>query len=242
VRTRRRGQRFPVALTFDDDLTSHARIAAPTLKQLSLPATFFLNGSFGSTTAFWWTELQRAVDELDLSPDALPGIDPAELTAALERRPGAIRRLAAAIEQAAPVRRAEIAASLGAAGRPALERAFGSEDVRSLASDGFEIGFHTLEHPLLPRLDDAEVQRALTEGRDALASEAGRPITILAYPHGKTDDRVGAAARDAGYALAYAGSGRALRADDDEMSLPRWEPPFSGDADFQLAIARTIRG
>lgn len=244
VQTRRRGERFPVALTFDDDLTSHARIAAPVLKRLSLPATFFLNGAFGSdaTSAFWWEGLQRAVDEQALSPAALPEIDPADVTAALERRPGAIRRLAATVEHAEPARRAAIAERLREAGRPGLDREFGPADVRSLTADRFEIGFHTLEHALLLLLDDAEVRRALTEGRDELAGEVGRPVTVLAYPHGKTDDRIGAAAREAGYALAYGGSGRALRPDDDEMSLPRWEPPFTGGAEFQLAVARTIRG
>jgi peptidoglycan/xylan/chitin deacetylase (PgdA/CDA1 family) len=245
VQKRRRGGRFPVALTFDDDLTSHARIAAPVLKELSLPATFFLNGgAFGSNagSAFWWDDLQRAVDQQALSPAALPGIDPTEVTAALERRIGAIRRLAAAIEQAEPAQRTAIAKGLRANGRPGLERPFGCADVRSLAADGFEIGFHTVEHALLPALDDEEVRRALTEGRDELASQTEHPVTLLAYPHGKTDQRVAAAARAAGYTLAYGGSGRALRSDDDEMSLPRWEPPFTGGAAFQLAVARTIRG
>jgi peptidoglycan/xylan/chitin deacetylase (PgdA/CDA1 family) len=244
VLTRRRGGRFPVALTFDDDLTSHARITAPVLKGLSLPATFFLNGAFRSdaTSAFWWDDLQRAVDRQALSPAALPGIDPAEVTAALERRAGAIRRLAAAIEQAEPLQRTAIAESLRANGRPGLDRPFGRADMRSLAAAGFEIGFHTVEHALLPALDDAEVRRALTEGRDELANETEHPVTLLAYPHGKTDQRVAAAARAAGYTLAYGGSGRALRPDDDEMSLPRWEPPFTGGAEFQLAVARTIRG
>jgi peptidoglycan/xylan/chitin deacetylase (PgdA/CDA1 family) len=214
------------------------------LKRSSLPGTFFLNGAFGSdaTSVFWWDGLQRAVDRQAPGLDALPGVEPADVTAALERRPGAIRRLAAAIEQAEPARRAAIAESLRTHGRPDLKRAFGVEDVRSLAADGFEIGFHTRMHELLPRLDDEEVRRALTEGRDELADEAGRPITILAYPHGKTDDRISAAAREAGYKLAYGGSGRALGADDDEVSLPRWEPPFTGGAEFQLAVARTIRG
>ena len=244
VRTRRRGERFPIALTFDDDLTSHSRSAAPLLKRLSLPATFFLNGAYGSdaTSAFWWDGLQRAVDDQAVDLDALPGLDPAEVTAALERRPGAIRRLAATIERAEPARKAAIAERLRADGRSALERVFGPEDVRSLATAGFEVGFHTLEHVLLPTLDDDEVRRALTEGRDELASEADRPITVLAYPHGKTDDRIAAAARAAGYTVAYGGSGRALRADDHELALPRWEPPFTGGADFQLAVARTIRG
>ena len=244
VQTRRRGERFPVALTFDDDLTSHTRIAAPVLKRLSLPATFFLNGAFGSdaSSAFWWLGLQQAVDQQALGLDTLPGIDRSQVIAALERRPGGIRQLAAAVERAEPAQRTRIAASLRAYTGPALERAFGPEDVRALAAQAFEIGFHTREHPLLPALDDAGVRRALTEGRDELASLSGHPVTILAYPHGKTDDRIGGEARRAGYTLAYGGSGRALSADDDEMALPRWEPPFAGGAAFELAVARTIRG
>ena len=45
VRSRRRGQRFPVAITFDDDLAGHARDALPELQREGLTATFFLGGT-----------------------------------------------------------------------------------------------------------------------------------------------------------------------------------------------------
>ena len=60
---RRRGGKFPVAITFDDDLPTHARVAAPLLAQLGLPATFFLSGaSLERPFQFWWERLQDAFD------------------------------------------------------------------------------------------------------------------------------------------------------------------------------------
>ena len=63
ARERRRGERFPVAITFDDDLPSHVRGAMPVLQRHGAPATFFLCGaSLERPFAFWWERLQRAWD------------------------------------------------------------------------------------------------------------------------------------------------------------------------------------
>src|SRR5215211_7343243 len=65
VAHRRRGQRFPVCLTFDDDAPQHVRHALPILRQERLPATFFLCGAGlndhppGNT---WWERLQQVFD------------------------------------------------------------------------------------------------------------------------------------------------------------------------------------
>src|SRR3954447_12786756 len=40
VRSRRRGERFPVAITFDDDLREHVRDALPGLRDAGVTATF----------------------------------------------------------------------------------------------------------------------------------------------------------------------------------------------------------
>ena len=44
VAERQRGQRFPVCLTFDDDLSQHVDCAMPILRDTGVPATFFLCG------------------------------------------------------------------------------------------------------------------------------------------------------------------------------------------------------
>ena len=42
---RRRGERFPVSITFDDDLSSHVEVAMPILERQGLPATFLVGGA-----------------------------------------------------------------------------------------------------------------------------------------------------------------------------------------------------
>ena len=62
ITSRRRGEPFPLAITFDDDLSSHRNLAMPVLQQLGLTATFFLCGaSLDGRSAFWWERLSRAL-------------------------------------------------------------------------------------------------------------------------------------------------------------------------------------
>lgn len=244
VRSRRRGARLPIALTFDDDLASHARLAAPTLRELDLPATFFLAGATlgDSKPSSWWVDLQQAIDRQTLSASDLPELDQEEITGALERRAGAARGVAAAIERLPAARRRDVAARLRRVAGDGFRAQLEPGDIRALAAQGLEIGFHTREHPLLTGLDDDELAAALTDGRDRLEREIGQPVRLLAYPHGKTDSRVTAAAADAGYVVAYAGGGRPVLDGFDPLNIPRWEPPRTAGADFELTVARTLRG
>jgi peptidoglycan/xylan/chitin deacetylase (PgdA/CDA1 family) len=93
------------------------------------------------------------------------------------------------------------------------------EQLRELAARGVEIGSHTISHPHLPQLADAELRRELRESRECLEDELGRPCRYLAYPFGEDDERVHAAARDAGYSAAYTLSGP--RRPMDLHALPR---------------------
>jgi peptidoglycan/xylan/chitin deacetylase (PgdA/CDA1 family) len=93
------------------------------------------------------------------------------------------------------------------------------DDLRELADDGVEIGSHTVTHPHLPRLGDAELDRELSESRARLSDELSRPCRFLAYPYGDDDPRVHAAARRAGYTAAFSLS--APRRGADPFDLPR---------------------
>lgn len=70
------------------------------------------------------------------------------------------------------------------------------EALRELPERGVEIGAHGIGHVDLTQLGDAELTRELDGCRDALAERTGRPVRWLAYPFGRFDARVRAAAAE----------------------------------------------
>lgn len=73
-----------------------------------------------------------------------------------------------------------------------------------LAAAGMELGAHSMHHDDLRTLGDAELATDLAENKAAVEAVTGRPCRTLAYPFGAHDQRVRAAARAAGYELAWA--------------------------------------
>jgi|GEM_PF-1105703 peptidoglycan/xylan/chitin deacetylase (PgdA/CDA1 family) len=85
---------------------------------------------------------------------------------------------------------------------PEIMRSMSWAMVEALAERGIEIGSHGLRHPHLPDLDDEALREELWSSREQIRARLGR-CDVLAYPFGEWDDRVAAAARDAGYAYAF---------------------------------------
>ena len=238
ARTRRRWQRYPVAITFDDDLAEHVSAALPALRRAGVTATFFLTGaSLDEPHAFWWEDLQPTIDRRLVTPDRVPHVD---VGPALERSPRAILDLAGEIVRLTPEQRTEVAAALRAAVGPPKEGGLRARDVRALAEAGCTVGFHTLRHDALPTLPDAELARALREGREALEAAAGEPVEVIGYPHGKADGRVAAAARSAGFTLGFTTARGAVSADTDPLRIPRTVADLSARS-LALRLARLLR-
>jgi peptidoglycan/xylan/chitin deacetylase (PgdA/CDA1 family) len=113
--------------------------------------------------------------------------------------------------------------------------------LRAAASGGVEIGSHTVSHPHLPRLSDAELKRELSESKAELEDELGAPCRHLAYPYGEEDDRVREAARLAGYDAAFAvdpGRGRSDRFGVPRLAIYRHDTT----AGFRLRTSPLLRG
>lgn len=199
ARARRRGERFPVAITFDDDLSCHAEIALPILRRAGVTATFFLSGaSLEEPFAFWYERLQRAVDE------AVPGLPELVTGRAAATGPTAVHELGLLVEHMEPAGRDAVAARLAdALGDDPPGAGIRAGQVRALAESGMTVGFHTRRHDSLPWLSDAALRAAMVDGRDALAAAAGVSPTTIGYPHGRADERVAAAARDAGFVAGF---------------------------------------
>jgi peptidoglycan/xylan/chitin deacetylase (PgdA/CDA1 family) len=173
---------------------------------------------------------------------AVPHVAEDDLRAALERAPKAIFRVAATIERLEPGQRAEAAAALrGAAGSASGEAGLKEADVRGLAEAGFEIGFHTLRHDALPALADAELDAALRDGREALESAVGRKLELISYPYGKADERVAAAAAEAGFTLGFTTKRGPVMPETNPLLLPRI-PPAPSVGKTVLRVARVMIG
>lgn len=226
VAARRRGEPFPVALTFDDDLGHHVTHALPELRNAEAPATFFLCGSFlaGEPEDYWWQRLQRAVDG---------GADVARLLGL-----GPIRELGRTMEALAPERRDAVADELGSLTPAAPSHELLTTHTARLLP---HIGFHTIRHDPLTALGDEQLARALSDGRVELGEVARQPVDTIAYPHGYCDPRVLAAARKAGFVIGVTCQPEAVTPDTDPLAMGRYEPPFHASTGvFAFVLARAV--
>lgn len=74
------------------------------------------------------------------------------------------------------------------------------EDVRELSALGFEIGSHSMTHPYLSDLTNAELNTELSHSKTLLEDLTGKPVKHFSCPGGRWDEHVVAAAQSAGYA------------------------------------------
>jgi peptidoglycan/xylan/chitin deacetylase (PgdA/CDA1 family) len=77
------------------------------------------------------------------------------------------------------------------------------DQIRSMSLGPWEIASHGLRHVDLVSLPASECQRELAESRGRVSELAGKPVRDLAYPFGSQNAAVRAAARAAGYRMAF---------------------------------------
>ncbi len=77
----------------------------------------------------------------------------------------------------------------------------GWEQLRELATSGWEIGSHTCSHPHLTELGEEDLRRELSESKKECEERLGSPCRSIAYPYSDVDGRVAEAARAVGYVV-----------------------------------------
>ena len=236
ARARRRGQRFPVAITFDDDLAFHATVALPILRDAGATATFFLCGAtLDGPFSFHFERLQRAYDAG--APD---------LAAVVTGKPGAtepssLHDLGLAMELMPPEERDKAAERLLTAIGPDPEDAgIRRAQVRALAEASMTVGFHTYRHDSLTALSDEQLADAMERGRAELEEASGAPVDVIGYPHGRADARVAAAARAAGFRAGYTTRRAPVTPSSNPLLLGRIGPSLRSVGALALELAITL--
>lgn len=241
VQARRRGQRPPIAITFDDDSPSHARRALPALASAGVRASFFLTGaSLGGPSSYWWEDLET-VWRRD-GPSAGPALSERLGFGSSGVHPPSLKSLAGAIERLPPEGRRAAAGELRRAVAQPSSPVLSPMEIRGLVDAGHEVGFHTRCHHRLTGLDRPELQRAMVEGRDELAAAAGAPVRTIAYPHGRTNATVAAEAGAQGFEAGFSTVARRHLADDDPFGIGRYWPSYGTPALFALEVGQLLAG
>jgi peptidoglycan/xylan/chitin deacetylase (PgdA/CDA1 family) len=100
----------------------------------------------------------------------------------------------------------------------------GWDELRGLRAAGGEVGSHARRHVRLDTLPDAEIEAEVAGSLDDLRAMLPVDVPLMAYPHGRHDERVRAAARRAGYLAAYTTAQGRNGAGTDRWCLRRVEP------------------
>lgn len=181
-----------IVLTFDDGLRNNLTVVYPILRELQLPATFFVcPGLIGSGKWLWNHEARCRLKTL--SNDALADVR-ATLLAPDPSADGIVewmKTLKPPQRQRAEecIQRATPAFQPTAAQHQAYDM-MGWDDLKSLDPGLIMIGSHTLTHPILTTLSTDEINSELRESRRCLEQKLGRTVDFFCYPNGSYDTRV----------------------------------------------------
>jgi peptidoglycan/xylan/chitin deacetylase (PgdA/CDA1 family)/glycosyltransferase involved in cell wall biosynthesis len=86
---------------------------------------------------------------------------------------------------------------------------------------GIEFGAHTLNHPVLTELPEAEARQELEQSKKNLEEQLGTEVIAFAYPYGRLSLQVKQWTADAGYRYAVAVDSGGLHLEDDCLEIFR---------------------
>lgn len=234
-------------VTFDDGYADNAEIALLILRKLNIPATFFVATGFLNGGRMWndtVIELVRGAqgEELNLEQVGFGRLDIADVP----QRQHAIATLIGKLKYLPLKERQVQIDAICNHLQPTLpdNLMMRSAQVRELHDAGMEIGGHTVNHPILARLDASSARREIAEGKEALEGIIGAPIRLFAYPNGKPSQDYLTEhveiVKDLGFEAAVSTAWGAIPSDPDLYQLPRFTPWDQGAHKFMLRMARNL--
>jgi len=200
----------PVMVTFDDGYRSCHDVALPILRQVGIPATFFVSTSFiTERKLYWWERIALLLTRTRRQRAAIRYPRPLELDVRDRKLRGRLTGLVKTERMLDVERFLEgLAAALEVEWTPEIEARHANDmimtwdQVRALAKAGMDVESHTRRHRVLQTLAPADLEDELTGSRQELEAQLGRPVRVIAYPVGRriaTESHIRRALAAAGY-------------------------------------------
>jgi phosphatidylinositol alpha-1,6-mannosyltransferase len=236
-----------VVLTFDDGYREWIDNVSPALCKRDMPATFFVTTGQLTGEPLWHERIVAAVRALPDSGLALPyGFGNYTDLGSMERRIELVATLQERLKyQSLAERIAAIAQLEAQACRPLVQpQPFDAAMVRALHSQGFEIGAHTINHPILNECSLQQARDEIGGCKEELEAIIGGRVDSFAYPNGRPGTDYGARhvslVKACGYKSAVTTSSGAASRSTDPFQLPRFSPWGPGHKRITVQMARNM--
>jgi peptidoglycan/xylan/chitin deacetylase (PgdA/CDA1 family) len=188
-----------LAVSFDDGQWDNLAYAAPVLKALGVPATFYVPTDYiGQQSLLWhdqvafaWQKAPPDVREALL--EQLPGNFQSAMSVS-----GFLELLKSVPAELRETSVQQLSATMNHV-LPHWARLMSWDEVAQLRSMGYEIGSHSCSHALLPQLDMSSQRHEIEHSLKVLQGKLGGGVTSLCYPNGSYNELSIEAAARAGY-------------------------------------------
>jgi peptidoglycan/xylan/chitin deacetylase (PgdA/CDA1 family) len=197
VESIRRGDdiRNTVALTFDDGYENNYTVAASILSAFRMPATFFLaTGYIGGNRWMWTDRVEHTLDHTERNKVTISGMPGIISLGTLTEKKLALSRIKGNLKQQTreycESYARELEDDLGVKEREPFGdyRFMNWQHVKALSNAGFEVGAHTVNHPILSRISRVDALREILDSRDRIRAEIDKCSAVFCYPNGKSTD------------------------------------------------------
>jgi peptidoglycan/xylan/chitin deacetylase (PgdA/CDA1 family) len=200
----------------------------PLLQAKGMVATIFVATGFAGSGAMFNDLIMEAVRKCHGNTIEVPGSNEVfDLGDTVEARRSAVGRILEYVKYLPLDERQQVAESIALANSvDSHEQTMMSQrDIREMRQGGMDIGAHTVRHPILSKLDDAEAESEIRNSKMQLEEILNAEVSGFAYPNGKFgrdfDERDAKLAKKAGFEYAVTTDWAAASRASDLFYLPR---------------------
>jgi peptidoglycan/xylan/chitin deacetylase (PgdA/CDA1 family) len=234
-------------ITFDDGYRDNFTVAGPVMQRYGLPSTVFVATGFLDGGRMWNDSVIEAVrhapgSSIDASSLRLGVHSIASDTARSQTIAKLLDQLKYLPFAERLARVNELTSLIGSA--LPTDLMLSSSEVIAARRANIEIGAHTVNHPILMQIDDAQVRIELAESKAMLESILKEKINLFAYPNGRPNldyaVRHAQMVKDAGFKMAVSTASGAASANTDLFQLPRYAPWDKLRSRLQVRLLQNI--
>jgi peptidoglycan/xylan/chitin deacetylase (PgdA/CDA1 family) len=202
-------------ITFDDGYRNNYLYAVPVLKKYELSAIFFIPTGFVGNEKILWPQKIELIAK-DWSDDffPLPGsLQSVKLPESIGGRQAISEHIVQKCKQISyedlEAYLLEISVNFDKQSRevnPDIYDFMNWDEVRKLKLMGFSIGSHSVNHPILSRVNREQLRREIRVSKTKIEKELGSECILIAYPNGRSSDLTKETFREAkkaGYKIGF---------------------------------------